>query len=384
MRIVSDINSSFFVFRKVLNRTLFARRANNVRLKCVIGAIQVRAISNVCLVLVLSFFSVYPKLCRLWYPCLTSIFIFFLHMFGYFIFLVTFVVYYLTNTLKYMVEIANLTFSYSKKKMLFENLNLSLKPGHIYGLLGKNGAGKSTLLKNITGLAFPKGGSCRIKGIDSSKRMPTVLEDLYFVPEEIYVPAVSIKQYVKDTALFYPKFDSWLFEKYLEEFEVPLNGVLTKLSFGQQKKALISFGLACCTSLLIMDEPTNGLDIPSKAQFRKIVASALGEEQCIIISTHQVRDLDNLIDAILVLHNGRIILNKNLDEISERVSFRVLREEEAAGALYYENTVKGLEGIVQNKNGWSSRVDMELLFNSVTAGNHDVLTLINKSDEQFI
>lgn len=283
-----------------------------------------------------------------------------------------------------MVEIADLTFSYSKKKMLFEHLNLSLKPGHIYGLLGKNGAGKSTLLKNITGLAFPKGGSCRIKGIDSSKRMPSVMEDLYFVPEEIYVPAVSIKQYVKDTALFYPKFDSWLFEKYLEEFEVPVNGILTKLSFGQQKKALISFGLACCTSLLIMDEPTNGLDIPSKAQFRKIVASALGEEQCIVISTHQVRDLDNLIDAILVLHNGRIILNKSLDEISERVSFRVLGEEEAAGALYYENTVKGLEGIVQNKNGWSSRVDMELLFNSVTAGNHDVLTLINKSDEQFI
>lgn len=283
-----------------------------------------------------------------------------------------------------MVEIADLTFFYSKKKLLFEKLNLSLKPGHIYGLLGKNGAGKSTLLKNITGLAFPKGGSCRIKGIDSSKRIPSVMEDLYFVPEELFVPPVSIKQYVKDTALFYPKFDSWLFEKYLEELEVPVNGILTKLSFGQQKKALISFGLACCTSLLIMDEPTNGLDIPSKAQFRKIVASALGEEQCIVISTHQVRDLDNLIDAILVLHNGRIILNKSLDEISERVSFRVLGEEEAAGALYYENTVKGLEGIVQNKNGWSSRVDMELLFNSVTGGNHDVLTLINKSDEQFI
>ncbi len=283
-----------------------------------------------------------------------------------------------------MVDITNLTFGYSRKRMLFENLNLKLEGGHVYGLLGKNGAGKSTLLKNITGLVFPRSGSCKIKGIDSSKRWPQVLQDMYFVPEEIYVPALSIRRYVKTTAPFYPKFDTDLFTRLLSEFDVPGDAVLSKLSFGQQKKALISFGLACGTSLLVMDEPTNGLDIPSKAQFRKIVASEFSDERCIIISTHQVRDLDNLIDTVVVLHDNKIIINSSMDEISEKLDFRIIRSEEQMDALYFENGIRGTEAIMQNTAGGNSKVDMELLFNSVTGGDEKVLNVINKPYEQHI
>ena len=222
-----------------------------------------------------------------------------------------------------MIEIANLNFGYSRKRLLFQNLNLSLKGGHIYGLLGKNGAGKSTLLKNICGLAFPLSGTCKVNGVDSSKRLPSTLQELYLVPEEIYGPAITLGEYVKLTAPFYPKFNKMQFEKYLHEFDVPVNSKLSNLSLGQQKKAIISFAIATNTNFLVMDEPTNGLDIPSKAQFRRVIASAYDESRCIIISTHQVRDLDNLIDSVVVVHENQVILNESLLALSERFAFNL-------------------------------------------------------------
>jgi len=262
-----------------------------------------------------------------------------------------------------MIEITNLNFGYSRKKLLFQNLNLKLSGGHIYGLLGKNGAGKSTLLKNICGLAFPLSGSCKINGEHSSKRLPSTLQELYLVPEDIYVPAVSIRNYVKHTAKFYSKFNRVQFEKYLDEFEVPVESKLTSLSYGQQKKVIIAFGIATNTKLLIMDEPTNGLDIPSKAQFRKIVASAFDEDRCIIISTHQVRDLDNLIDRLVIVHENQIVLNKSIAEIEEKLSFKYITNKN--DALYYETGMHGAKGIVVNSDFDESKVDIELLFNAV-------------------
>ncbi len=274
-----------------------------------------------------------------------------------------------------MIEISHLTFGYGKAK-LFEDLNISLKPGHIYGLLGKNGAGKSTLLKNIAGLVFPWSGTCTVNGIDADKRLPSFLQELFFVPEEIYLPAVTTTQFVKNTAHFYPKFDNSQFTKMLTEFDVPADKLLTKLSFGQQKKMIISFGLSTNTSLLIMDEPTNGLDIPSKSQFRKIIASALTDNRCIIISTHQVRDLDNLIDAVLVLHERRIVVAKSMDEIAERVHFGIIPS--GADYIYAEDSMNGLNAITLNTIGSYSKVDMELLFNALTGDNKTLIEILNK------
>ncbi|WP_299291135.1 ABC transporter ATP-binding protein [uncultured Mucilaginibacter sp.] len=274
-----------------------------------------------------------------------------------------------------MIKISNLTFGYSRKKTLFQNLNLQMQEGHIYGLLGKNGAGKSTLLKNIAGLVFPQKGLCEVNGYNASKRLPAFLQDLFFIPEEVYMPSLTAKQFINSTAHFYPAFNEAQFNKMLLEFDVPNDSQLNKLSFGQQKKVMIAFGLSTNTSLLIMDEPTNGLDIPSKSQFRKIIALALTENRCIIISTHQVRDLDNLIDTLLVVHNKQIVLNRSLDEISERLTFGLATT--GTAVLYAEESVRGTNTISKNTNGSYSKVDMELLFNAIT-NEHQTITEILK------
>ena len=263
-----------------------------------------------------------------------------------------------------MVRIRNLHFGYFKKRPLFQNLDLTLERGHIYGLLGKNGAGKSTLLKNIVGLAFPDADTCEVLEQPAARRLPAVLADLFFLPEEIYVPAVTAAKFVEQTAGFYPKFDQQALMRYLSEFEVPAQAVLTALSFGQQKKFMIAFALAANTSLLVMDEPTNGLDIPSKAQFRKLIAMALTEERCLIVSTHQVRDLESLIDTVVVLHGQRIVLNADLGELAERLTFATVPEA-ASADLYAEESVRGAQVIRANRSGVPGRVDLELLFNAL-------------------
>lgn len=276
-----------------------------------------------------------------------------------------------------MIKISNLTFGYGRKKILFQNLNLQMQEGHIYGLLGKNGAGKSTLLKNIAGLVFPQSGICEVNGYNAAKRLPAFLQDLFFIPEEVFMPALNAKQFVKSTGHFYPAFNEQQFNQMMNEFDVPLDSLLNKLSFGQQKKVMIAFGLSTNTSLLIMDEPTNGLDIPSKSQFRKIIASALTENRCIIISTHQVRDLDNLIDTLLVVHNQKIVLNKSLDEISEKLKFSTVSTV-GTDVLYAEESVRGMNTITQNTNGSYSKVDMELLFNAIINDKQTITEILNR------
>ncbi|MDO7852854.1 ABC transporter ATP-binding protein [Hymenobacter convexus] len=268
-----------------------------------------------------------------------------------------------------MVRIRNLDFGYSRRVPLFQNLNLSLDRGHIYGLLGKNGAGKTTLLKNIVGLAFPWTGTCLIDEQPASARRPEVLEDLFFLPEEVYAPALTAEQFVAHTAGFYPRFNAEQLYEYLQELEVPRGAKLNKFSHGQQKKFMIAFALAANTGLLVLDEPTNGLDIPSKVQFRKILASALSEERCMVISTHQVRDLESLIDTVVVVHNREIVLNEEIDQLAERLTFATGPEAEAPGAFHTGMSVRGPVAIRPNDTGAYSRVDLELLFNALTDAN---------------
>jgi len=278
-----------------------------------------------------------------------------------------------------MLTINNLNFGYSRKSLLFRGLDLELGDGHVYGLFGKNGAGKSTLLKNITGLAFPQKGQCLLDGINVSDRPVTVLEEIFFIAEEIFLPSLTPFEFVKNTAGFYPKFDEDNFYHYLKLLEVDQHGNMSRQSYGQQKKALIAFGLATNTKLMIMDEPTNGLDIPSKVQFRKLIASVQTENRCIVISTHQVRDLESLIDTMLVLHNGEILVNKSLDEVGEKLSFGIYPNTAEISALYQEENIRGKNVILPNSAKEFSKVDIELLFNGIISGNQSLLKILNAS-----
>ena len=276
-----------------------------------------------------------------------------------------------------MVQINQLYFAYRRDKKVLSDINLNLQPGHIYGLLGKNGSGKSTLLKCIAGLMFPTSGTCLLEGNDTSQRSIDVLKELYFIPEDIYVPALSPEQFVKNTPLFYPRFNTEQFFQHLTVLEVDPKRAMNKLSYGQQKKALIAFGLASNTRLLIMDEPTNGLDIPSKIQFRKLIASAVTDDRCIVISTHQVRDLDNLIDTLLLVDQEYIVVNVSVDQLSDKLIFGFFDDITGLDIIYSEETLKGHYVIARNTTNKYSRTDLELLFNAVVTGNEPLLKILN-------
>ncbi len=266
-----------------------------------------------------------------------------------------------------MIQINHLSFGYHRKKLLYKDLSLSLQAGSIYGLLGKNGAGKSTLLKNMMGLLFPAGGSILVNDFIPKKRTPSFLETIYFIPEEVYVPSLTIDRYRNLFAPFYPDFDSDKFSLYLRELEVYDEGKLSSLSFGQQKKFVIAFAIACNTKVLLLDEPTNGLDIPSKARFRKLIASVMLDDKLILISTHQIRDLENLIDKVIIVDVGELLLNASVADISNRLSFKtVSKVEDNSKVLYAEETFKGVSIVQKNTEGEDTKVNLEHLFNAVT------------------
>lgn len=263
-----------------------------------------------------------------------------------------------------MVKIENLTFGYKRKGLLFDDLNMRLSPGRIYGLFGKNGAGKTTLLKHISGLLFPKKGRCMVFDEHAASRKPGVLADIFVIPEEFDLPAISLNAFIAINSPFFPKFDNLQMLKYMEEFQINNGQKLTTLSYGQKKKFLIAFGLASNTRLLLMDEPTNGLDIPSKSQFRRIIASSADENRCVLISTHQVRDLGNIIDQVTIIDEGKIIFDQSIEDISKKFAFGKIKDEDKHEVIYAEDILGGKAAICLNK-GKESEVDMELLFNGV-------------------
>ncbi len=266
-----------------------------------------------------------------------------------------------------MIEVKNLSFGYHKRKLLYRNLNLKIDSGSIYGLLGKNGAGKSTLLKNFIGLLFPIDGNISVNGFEPKRRQPSFLETIYFIPEEVYVPALTVNGYKNLFAPFYPEFNEEQFHSYLEQLDVKDMGKLNRLSFGQQKKFIIAFALACNTKLLLLDEPTNGLDIPSKIKFRKLISGVFTEDKIIFISTHQIRDLDNLIDRVIIIDNGELLLNASIDQIADKLCFKTVSEIPSTGkVLYIEDSLKGQSIVIENIQHEDSKINLEHLFNAVT------------------
>jgi len=272
-----------------------------------------------------------------------------------------------------MIEIKNLVFQYRKKKPLFEDLSLRMENGSIVGLLGKNGAGKSTLLNLMAGLIPLQKGNMIVNGFEPSKRQPIFLADVCMVPEEFAFPSTTIDSYTKATSPLYPSFDNKKLDRILVEFELDRTSKLNQLSHGQRKKFLIAFTLASNCKLLILDEPTNGLDIPSKSLFRKILVGSVTEEQLVIISTHQVKDIDTIIDKVVVVDNGKILFDQTMETINKQWYFETVPSLKGLdGVLYHENSMAGYKVILPVTDERESPLDLELLFNSII--NHSIQT----------
>lgn len=271
-----------------------------------------------------------------------------------------------------MIEVKNISFKYAgQKHFVFDDFSLTLNSNSIYGLLGKNGTGKSTLLYLISGLLRPHRGKVSVDGNVSVKRKAEMLEEIFFVSEEFELPKCSLREYVNRNSGFYPRFSDAILRNCLKEFEVPENPMLDQLSMGQKKKVFMSFALATNTRYLFMDEPTNGLDIPSKSQFRKVVAENMTEDRTLIISTHQVHDVEQLLDHILILSESRLLLDAPTADIQEKYSFEYRSPSDMDDTVVYsEPALQGNAVIARRKpESTETQINLELLFNAVTKGN---------------
>ena len=266
-----------------------------------------------------------------------------------------------------MLSFSNVSFTYGRRgKEVLSGLSLDFEENGIYGILGKNGTGKSTMLYLAAGLLRPKGGNVTAEGVPTQSRRPETLRELFLVPEEFDLPEVSLRTYVQLNAPFYPTFREDILARCLKSFELGDDLNIGRLSMGQKKKVYISFALAAGTKYLLMDEPTNGLDIPSKKVFREVIAREMTEERVMIISTHQVRDVEQLIDHVVIVNEGTVLLNASTAEIETRLRF----EQRAVGtdlsdALFVQQTMRGIELICPNSGNDETPIDLELLFNAL-------------------
>ena len=275
-----------------------------------------------------------------------------------------------------MITIKDLGFAYRETTVL-KNINMTLEEGRIYGLLGENGVGKTTLLTLLCGLKKPQMGTIETDGHVPYRREPSLLSDQYYLSDEVAAVNMKAIDYAWNYGKFWERFDLNRFVEIMEIFENNPLQKMNKMSFGQLKKTYIAFALACNTKYLFMDEPTNGLDIPSKAQFRKAVMKYTREDSTILISTHQVRDLENIIDPIIILDKQDVLLNATIEEITDKLYFDYTSEK-AADALYSEMTPGGSIQVKLNQTGEDSKVNIEALFNTVHQHKELIKGIFNK------
>lgn len=275
-----------------------------------------------------------------------------------------------------MITTKSLTFGYTSHRNVLSNITLSLDNGHIHGLLGCNGIGKTTLLKLICGIMRPTYGEVRVDGIDPMTHSPEMLREMMIIPEEFDLPNLSLERYADVTAPFYPNFDRGDMHRYCEEFHVNPMDRLHSMSMGQRKKAYIAFALACNVKMLLLDEPTNGLDIPSKSVFRRVLAAYANEERMVVISTHQVADIEQLLDSIVILDEQGVALSATTFEICRRLKFGKASAEDKV--IYSERTIQGDMAVSLNESGDDTSLSIELLFNAATANRNAIAAIFNQ------
>ena len=262
-------------------------------------------------------------------------------------------------------------------RYVLRNITMNLEEGCIYGLLGENGVGKTTFLTLLSGLKKPQLGEIDIDGHKPYDREPSFLADQYYLSDEVAAVNMKAIDYARNYGKFWENFDIGKFKEVMEVLENDIEQKMTRMSFGQLKKTYIAFALACNTKYLFMDEPTNGLDIPSKAQFRKAVTKYTREDSVILISTHQVRDLENIIDPIIILDRQDVLLNATIAEISEKLYFDY-SSEPMENALYREMIPGGNIQVCLNQTGEDSKVNLEALFNTVHQHKELIKGIFNK------
>ena len=278
-----------------------------------------------------------------------------------------------------MIQIENLSYAYGRNTVL-QHISMKLQPGRIIGLLGENGVGKTTLLTLLCGLKNPLTGSIDADGRKPFDRKPSLLADQFYLPDEVMPLRLSAEAFARERGSFWPNFTMERFLDLLAGFEVEAGQRMDKMSAGQLKKTWIAFGLACHTKYYYMDEPTNGLDIPSKAQFRKALARETAEDSIVILSTHQVRDLEDIIDSIVILEARAVAVNTTIDDLSRAFRFETL-DTVSPDSLYSEMVPGGILQVLPNDEGVETKVNIESFFNALHTSRERVITLLSNLEK---
>lgn len=280
-----------------------------------------------------------------------------------------------------MLKIDSIIYSYKRSQKLFTNLSLELNPGSITCLLGKNGEGKTTLLKLINGELIRKGGHIDVLGYDPSKRDPKALKNIFLLPEEFDLPQLKVREYFSAVTPFYDNYSQEVADELMKEFQIDWGSNLKSLSMGQKKKAMIVLALSLRTPILLMDEPTNGLDIPSKSVFRRMMARYVQEDQLVIISTHQARDLEQIIDRVVVMNNSEIVCNHSINEILSVCSFGEVTPYNKEQAIYTEKSLPRDVGMFRAIPGeQETPFSLELFFNALISNPQLVSQVLSEID----
>ena len=235
-----------------------------------------------------------------------------------------------------MTKLDHLTFSYSDKALrpAVDDASAVIPEGIVL-LLGENGAGKTTLLRLMAGWLIPQSGCVDIDGGNPASRLPSVLSNLYYMPDDATLPCRDIRRYAAASSEFYPRWDAELFESNLKDFGLTGSEKFDALSLGNRHKTLLAFALASGVDLLLLDEPANGLDITSKNTLRHMLARNVDVGQTVVISTHTVGDLRELYDGLVVMSKGSVLVSLPMSEIASRLSCPVT-EIPPLDAIYFE------------------------------------------------
>lgn len=280
-----------------------------------------------------------------------------------------------------MIEINNLSLGFVKSngihstrvnleavKPVLENLSLTIEPGHVYGLIGRNGAGKTSLMNCITGiLTFKrKHQPIYLDGVKLNVNNPNDHAKLFYVTDTISSIHILADAFANTLACFYPNFSVESYKEYMEMFRMDRNVFLDELSLGEKKSVFLSYAFASGAPYIIMDEPTNGLDITSRKVFRKLIASYMTPDRAIVISTHHINEISSLLDHILILDKRHLVFDRSVMETGSVLSFIESDDEDLRQqALYSMKSAYGNRMILPNTGGTDSEIDYELLFEAV-------------------
>ncbi|WP_352417014.1 ABC transporter ATP-binding protein [Clostridium tertium] len=224
------------------------------------------------------------------------------------------------------IKLTNLTKSYGKSRGI-KNVNLEIKEGEIYGFIGPNGAGKSTTIKTLLNFIFPTSGSAKILGKDIVSESKLIKEFTSYVPSEVrYYSDVKVKDILNYAASFFDYYDDQYLNELCSELEVELDKKIEELSLGNKKKVAIVQALLSNPKIVILDEPTNGLDPLIQQKLFNILLKEKAKGKTIFLSSHNLSEIEKFCDRVAVIKEGEIIdildLNKMNRDLGKRIILR--------------------------------------------------------------